>query len=931
MPASFHVTRPGPRLFLSLFLMLALVACSENESSTAKYLESAQEFKQKGNLPAAIIQLKSAVQSAPDSQLARRELGLVYLTIRDGESAKKEITKAVELGFPAADAEPLLIEALLYSGVADKALERAKLADQATPSPRFKVLQGNAALALGQIDAAKPLFEAVLKAEPKNADALTGLAKIAFAKEDYATAEALVQQALVLAPNNYDAHLINGELLLTKRDFAGASAAFDRASKQNPYTGVPLFAKVRVNLEQKDYASANKILGELKLRLPKNLLVPYYQGVVSYASGQAKEAIDYFRGILSQAPNHSMSQFYLGMLLYKQGNLEQAEDLLLRVTQANPDYVPAIKLLTTIQVQRDKPQAALKTLNAINTDLTDDPQLLALAGRTELRAGNFDKGLDLLSKAVSLAPKDQLLKTTLVFAQLQLGKQAEAVSKLESDIQLEDATSSGMLLMFVHVRNKDWDKALALGNELLAKDQDDPIILNTMAMAYLGKGDEAAARAALNRVIDKHPEFSAAQKNLATLDSVKKDYAAAEQHARKLLETQPKDTDALTMLGQIYGEQHENAEAVKYLEQARAADPRAVEARTRLSNLYLEQKDYKSALAVAKEAAGIAQNNVTALTLLGFALMYSDNLSEAQKVAEYSDKLFPGAPNVQLLKGMVELRRGAVDAAEIHFEQVLKAVPDHPDALLSLARVQIAKGQLAQAAPLVEKLQHVEPDSQRLSVLQGDLAAAKGEFAQAIGHYEQALAKAHDTPALIKLYQARVKQGQAARALTELETAAKVHPEDIPLLVTLAQAYAGGNRVGEAISLYETALKHQPQAPVLLNNMALLKDQRGDAAAADFAEKAYNLSPENPAIADTYGMLLVRRGHSEQGLKVLESALAKMPDSPEIRYHYAEALARNGQNAVAITELKKALEGGRQFDTRAKAEALLGKLTPPGK
>ena len=72
-----------------------------------------------------------------------------------------------------------------------------------------------------------------------------------------------------------------------------------------------------------------------------------------------------------------------------------------------------------------------------------------------------------------------------------------------------------------------------------------------------------------------------------------------------------------------------------------------------------------------------------------------------------------------------------------------------------------------------------------------------------------------------------------------------------------------------------------------------------DSRALPTAEQALKLDPESPAVQDTLGWILVEQGQAKRGLELLGKALAQIPKNPSIRYHYAVALARTGDQAGA--------------------------------
>ena len=91
----------------------------------------------------------------------------------------------------------------------------------------------------------------------------------------------------------------------------------------------------------------------------------------------------------------------------------------------------------------------------------------------------------------------------------------------------------------------------------------------------------------------------------------------------------------------------------------------------------------------------------------------------------------------------------------------------------------------------------------------------------------------------------------------------------------------------------------------VLNNLAWLyfQEKNEKKRALGLAKKAYQLVPDNVAILDTYGWLLLETGSLEQGLRLLHKA-AKASKHNSIHYHLAVALARTGDKDAAVEELK---------------------------
>ncbi|MFA6068804.1 MAG: tetratricopeptide repeat protein [Janthinobacterium sp.] len=142
---------PGlPAAALCCTLLLPLLTGCHGTQSSASLLAEAQQYRQKGEARAAIIQLKNLLQQEPDNAAARLLLGSIYIDTGEALSAEKELRKAKSLGLAAQQVMPLLGKAWLMLGQFDKVL--AEIADDAAQPASVLALRGDALLALGRKD-----------------------------------------------------------------------------------------------------------------------------------------------------------------------------------------------------------------------------------------------------------------------------------------------------------------------------------------------------------------------------------------------------------------------------------------------------------------------------------------------------------------------------------------------------------------------------------------------------------------------------------------------------------------------------------------------------------------------------------------------------------------------------------------------------------
>jgi Tfp pilus assembly protein PilF len=142
----------------------------------------------------------------------------------------------------------------------------------------------------------------------------------------------------------------------------------------------------------------------------------------------------------------------------------------------------------------------------------------------------------------------------------------------------------------------------------------------------------------------------------------------------------------------------------------------------------------------------------------------------------------------------------------------------------------------------------------------------------------------------------------------------------------LAEVYLADGQTRSAIEQYEIILQQNPKYMPAMNNLATAYQQEKNPLALEYAEKAYKIAPDNPAIMDTLGWILVEQDNTGRGLPLLRKAVSLAPEVGEIRYHFAAGLVKAGDNSKARKELEILLSSDKGFPSREKAGTLLKQI-----
>ena len=119
----------------------------------------------------------------------------------------------------------------------------------------------------------------------------------------------------------------------------------------------------------------------------------------------------------------------------------------------------------------------------------------------------------------------------------------------------------------------------------------------------------------------------------------------------------------------------------------------------------------------------------------------------------------------------------------------------------------------------------------------------------------------------------------------------------------------------QARDAYQKVLSINPNFIPALNNLAYLDAERLNDLdkAYELARRARDLQGDDPAIADTLGWILSKRGDYQQALLILQDSAEKLPDNPEIQFHLGITVYAMGQTDIAKAALKKAAAAPNNF------------------
>ncbi|MQM31557.1 MAG: PEP-CTERM system TPR-repeat protein PrsT [Candidatus Accumulibacter phosphatis] len=908
-----------------LLAALLLVGCGGEKPEAM--LASAKQYLAKNDSKAATIQLKNALQQKPDLAEARFLLGKALLEAGDATGAEIELRKAQGYKYPADEVTPLLARSLLALGQADKVTGEMASAELSTAQAKadLQTSLAMAYLAQNKPEKADAAYAAAMAAQAGYPPALLGQARLKATHGDLPAAMVLVDAAIATSPELYEAWQLKGDLLSNQGDAAAAMLAYRKAMEVRP-TYLPAHAAViRQLLADGKIDEASQQLAVMKGIAPGQPQTIYLEALLAYQTKDFPAAREFILELLKRTPDNPLGLQLGGLVEYELKAFPQAENYLLKALPNTSELGIARRVLIASYLRSAQPDKALSVLTPVLDKIEKDSNMLALAGQVYTQNGDIEKGGEYFAKAAALDPQNAGKRTSLAMVNLAKGESEVALRDLEKVAAADPGNRADLALIAAHLQRREFDAALQAVAGLEKKQADDPLVHNLRGTALLGKRDLAGARASFEQALALSPTYYPAAANLANLDIVEKKPADARQRFETLLAKDPKNMQALLALAQLRAKEGGTTEEVAVLiNRAVTANPSEPPPRLALIGLYLGKKDTKSALSAAQEAVAALPNEAAILDAAGRAQQAAGDYNQALATYGKLATLKPDLPLPYLRMAEVEVAAKDKEAALQSLHKALKVMPDSLDAQRGIIMLELDAGRVTEALAVARAVQKQRPKEAVGYVFEGDLHAAQRSWADAATAYRAGLKQSPAaTEIAIKLYATLFVSGNVAEADSFAQTWLKDHPTDARFRLHLAESATVRKDYAAAAKLYRTLLEAQPDNAALLNNVAWVAGQLKDPKAIEYAEKANKLAPNQPAVMDTLGVLLVDQGDQARGLVLLKEAVALAPQQAMIRLNYAKALIKAGQKNEARSELDELAKLGDKFTAQAEVTALL--------
>ncbi|QID18744.1 PEP-CTERM system TPR-repeat protein PrsT [Nitrogeniibacter mangrovi] len=867
---------------------MLLTACGGNPDDMVK---SAQDYIQKKDYNAAVIQLKNALQKNAELTEARYLLGKIYFERGDMADAAKELRHAISLGYQGEDAIPMLARALIAQGQREEVIKTYSSTSLKDPVELSKLLTvlGDARSRDKRGEAERD-YRAAIKANPSNAHAKVGLARLQALAGNFNEAVRMIDAVIAESPDLVDAYELKGNALLGARDADGAMAAFHKAIGLAPKQQQLYVPVVTTLLQTNRVDEARQELAAMEKAVGKSPAVWYLQAYLDFRTGKLEAARDAVQEVIGKAPDYMPARLLAGAVFYRLNDQLQAQANLNKVLEVSPGNPVASRWLVMSFIAQRDAERALKALEPLLKKMPDSPDVLRLAGQANLLAGNLDKAAEFFGRQVERAPDDARALTRLAITRLASGEVDKGLEELSTASSLDEKqTYPDFARITVLLLGKKFDEALKAQETLEKKLPNNPLTYNLRGGIMLGKGDPEAAAKAFRRSLEVDPDFLPAATNLARLEVKKGDVPAARKLFTDMLARNKQRPDVYFALAQLEEATDKNPEKVKqYLQGAVDAAPDQAAPKLRMADFMLRTNARTEALAMVRDAAALEPTNPAVQEMLGRALMANGDLEQAATAFRKWVDTRPEDAGAWLDLGRVLQMSGDGRAAVEALQKSLELNPANVETYRFLIGQYVKNKQYGKAVDTARQLQKAAPKLAQGYLFEADVLTAKGDGDAALAMFRKAHETAPSSATLIKLHDALSRSQRTDEAAKLMADWLKKSPKDTQVTAYMADYYLSRKQLDKAFAQYQKLDELEPNRAGILNNLAWVANELGDPRAMGYGKRAIELSPESAAILDTVGMIEVGHGDAASGVTKMEKAVSLAPKTPALKLNLAK-------------------------------------------
>ncbi|OLB02366.1 MAG: hypothetical protein AUH08_03440 [Verrucomicrobia bacterium 13_2_20CM_54_12] len=661
---------------------------------------------------------------------------------------------------------------------------------------------------------------------------------------------------------------------------------------------------------------------------PQNALAFERIGTMWLEDGSPLRAAAFLVKANELAPKNDQNRIRLTRCYLAIGRFADASKQALKVLEQTPDNEDAIIALTEAARSKEDIQAAEQHLEKYPKK--DDVSFHLASANLFLSSGDLAAAEKALRPALTVNPNSSAAHMALGDLYLLKKDQKQAGEEFKKAAELAPVRSMERLKYAAFMSAAgDTAETRRISTEMTTQAPDYLPGWTLLAELAFKEGKYDEALSLLENVFSREPQYIDGHRLESEVLLAKGDTKKATEVLERLDQTYP-DTPLIKYeLARAYLKKNNMNQAKVVLDQAISINPNYAEAILLLADINLRSGHGEAVIEPMTRLLKRSPELRPAALLLAAAYGSLDRFDDAAVITGEEAKLAPRDPQAQMALGLTLRQAKRNDEARQAFEKAAELAPDNLWPVDQLVELDLLEKHFDTAQQRIDRHFQKTPDSPAAHFFKGKILVAEEKWGPAETELQKTLqldpnfGGAYDL-----LVQTYLVTNKLPQALSQLQTQLSKNPNDASALMTLALLHERTNEFAKARDAYEHLLSLKPDLVSALNNLACLyADRLNDLGKAyDLARKARDLQGNDPAIADTFGWILSKRGEYQQALAILQGSAAKLPDSPEVQFHLGMTAYMMGQPDLARVALQKAASATNDFPGKEESKRHLALL-----
>lgn len=644
----------------------------------------------------------------------------------------------------------------------------------------------------------------------------------------------------------------------------------------------------------------------------------YFQSGMEYLqAGDVERALVEFRNVFKLDGSHRQARVAYAEAELKRGNVREAYSQYLRLIEQYPDDVAGLKALA------------------------------------QMAAGNaqWEDANSFIASALALTPDDVALQSLRIYTDYGVAVESNdagaVVSSVKAANDLRQKAPAELLLHKVIVddliRAQSFEKALTELDAAIKIAPTERLLYAQRLSIFAALGDDAAVETGLIDMVAKFPDSPEMHEALLRWYLSRKDYDKAEAYLRAQAAIPTEETTALIELIRFLGEFRGPDAAIAELDKAIAAGKSVPVFRSARAGFRFDRGDREGAVAEMEEILKTAEageetrtikiglarmqlavgNSVAARALVEEVLVEDSGQTEALKLKaswliqddEVGDAVSilrdaidqnPRDAGLMTLMAQAYERDGNRELMREMLSQAVEASGRAPAESLRYAQLLASENNLIAAEGIII-------DSLRITPGDTSLLVPLGQIYVGLNDWSRADAVAKDLEALnddrvkndLTAIRAAILEGEkkTGEAISYLEQAASAEGAQLDAKMAVLRNHLDNGRLTEASAFAAQMLASDPENLDLQYINATVQAMTGKVADSEVTYRAILAKDKTRATVwlSLFRALSVDPARQDEAAKLLDEALAAVPDSGELRWAKAGMLETSGDIDGAIT------------------------------